>query len=417
MTTRWDVIVVGAGLAGLTAGATAARAGARTLVLDTARGGGRARTLEKDGFVFNHGAHALYLGGEAARVLRGLGIEPRGAKPPLERYRLLAGGELHQMPAGPSSLLRTSALGPRSKAKLSKLLALLPRLDGEAVGGMSVDDWIASHDLRPDATAVLRALVRIGTYGDDLSTLSAQVAVLQLQRAAAKGVLYLDGGWAQLIDGLGAQVEVRARAAVRSVRDDGGRVAVATGDDELFARAVVLAPGTPAAVVGLLDHDPGWGDLGPAVTAACLDVASRRIPTPGYVLGADEPVYGTTQAPPAQQAPDGSAVVSVIRYGARTPGEDRPQLEGWLDHVGVRADDIVHSRFLARLTVTGAAPLARLGGLAGRPAITAVGMRNVYVAGDWVGAHGALADTSFASGHAAGLAAARAAERSATMVA
>lgn len=417
MTTTWDVIVVGGGLAGLTAGATAARAGARTLVLDTARAGGRARTAEKEGFVFNHGAHALYRGGEAFEVLHKLGIDPVGAEPPLAKYKLLVDGELHQMPAGAGSLLRTSALGSRSKAKLSKLLAFLPRLDPEAVAGMSVDEWVASHDLRPDGEGVLKALIRIGTYGDDFATLSAQVAVMQLQRGASKGVLYLDGGWAQLIDGLRAQVEVRTRTAVRSVRDDSGHVVVSTDDEQFRARSVVLAPGTPAAVAGLLDHDPGWGDLGPAVTAACLDVASRRVPTPGYVLGVDEPVYGTTQSPPARQAPDGAAVVSVIRYGARSADQDRPQLEGWLDHVGVRHQDIVHSRFLARLAVTGAAPLARLGGLSGRPAITAAGLRNVFLAGDWVGARGALADASFASGHAAGLAAVRASQRSATMVA
>ena len=417
MTTTWDVIVVGGGLAGLTAGATAARAGARTLVLDTTRAGGRARTAEKDGFVFNHGAHALYRGGEAFEVLRKLGVDPAGGEPPLAKYKVLIDGELHQMPAGASSLVRTGALGSRSKAKLSKLLAFLPRLDPASVAGMSVDDWVASHDLRADGEGVLKALIRIGTYGDDFSTLSAQVAVMQLQRGAAAGVLYLDGGWAQLIDGLRSQVEVRTRTAVRSVRDDSGHVLVSTDDEQFRARSVVLAPGTPAAVAGLLDHAPAWGDLGPAVTAACLDVASRRVPTPGYVLGVDDPVYGPTQSPPARQAPDGGAVVSVIRYGARSADQDRPQLEGWLDHVGVHHDDIVHSRFLARLTVTGAAPLARLGGLSGRPAITAAGLRNVFLAGDWVGAHGALADASFASGHAAGLAAVRASQRSATMVA
>jgi hypothetical protein len=83
----------------------------------------------------------------------------------------------------------------------------------------------------------------------------------------------------------------------------------------------------------------------------------------------------------------------------------------------VRPDDIVHSRLLASLTVTATAPLARLGGLAGRPAITATCMRNVFLAGDWVGREGFLSDASFASGHAAGLAAARASEGSATMAA
>jgi thioredoxin reductase len=65
----------------------------------------------------------------------------------------------------------------------------------------------------------------------------------------------------------------------------------------------------------------------------------------------------------------------------------------------------------------GAAPLARRGGLAGRPSITDTGIDGVFLAGDWVGRQGHLADAAFASGEAAGRAAAqRAAARRATMV-
>jgi phytoene dehydrogenase-like protein len=69
----FDVVVVGAGLAGMAAGATAARAGRRVLIVDGHAAGGR------NGFRFNHGAHALYLGGHAERVLRdlGVGVPPR----------------------------------------------------------------------------------------------------------------------------------------------------------------------------------------------------------------------------------------------------------------------------------------------------------------------------------------------------
>jgi flavin-dependent dehydrogenase len=70
MRADWDVIVIGAGLAGLAAGATAARAGSATLVLEAHLPGGRARVTTKDGFVFNRGIHALYQGGAEREVLR-----------------------------------------------------------------------------------------------------------------------------------------------------------------------------------------------------------------------------------------------------------------------------------------------------------------------------------------------------------
>ena len=403
-TTVKDVVVIGAGLAGLAAAATASAEGASVLVLEAHQPGGRARVTERHGFTLNHGAHALYLGGEAAAVLRRLGVQPQGSPPPLGRYQLLIDGSPHRMPAGPTSLLRTTALGARSKAALARLLARLPRLDPAAYASVTVEDWLAEHDLRDDAVPVLRALVRIGTYSTALDELSAGAAIQQLQRSVAKGVLYLDGGWSQLIDGLRRQVEVRTGAPVRAITDaSGAGVEVRTIDGEVIAaRQVVLAAGPPAACAALLPAAPDWGDLGDPVTASCLDLGVRGVPSPGYVLGVDDPVYGTTQSPPARQAPEGDSVVAVIRYGARSAEEDRPQLEAWLPHLGVRPEDVVVSRFLARMTVAGATPRAANGGLAGRPPITATGVPGVLLAGDWVGPEGMLADAALASGHAAG---------------
>jgi phytoene dehydrogenase-like protein len=411
MTTTWDVIVVGGGIAGLTAGATASQAGASALVLEAHQPGGRARTIERDGFVFNMGGHALYVGGEGYRVLNSLGIPPKGAAPPLNRYKLLMDGHLHQMPVGPTSLLRTSALGKRSKASLGKLLAMLPRFKARDYAGESAEEFMARFDLRGDALRVLRAITRIATYGPDFHDLSAEAAITQLQRGAAKGVLYLDGGWATFMDALRAQTEVRSNTTARSVDATAGGASVTTDDGVLHARAVVIATGAPATSAALLPSRPKWGDIGAPLTAAALDVAVRGVPSPGYVLGVDDAVYATTQSPPARQAPAGDSVVAVIRYGATSAADDRPLMEAYLRRAGVRDDAVVSSRFLANMTVTAAIPRAGNGGFEGRPAIDATGLPNVYLAGDWVGRHGFLADASFASGHAAALAAVRSTAR------
>lgn len=301
MTTKtYDVIVVGGGLAGLAAGATAAKAGATTLVLEGHGLGGRARCVERDGFVFNMGAHALYMGSAGLPVLHALGIRPQGAKPPLERYRALRGGELFTLPVGPGSLVKTKLLGARDKAQFSKVMLSVPRVDPRTVAGLSTADWISGFDLRPSVRAVVEALVRIGSYAGDFDNMSADAAVTQLKAGADKGVIYVDGGWDQLTRALAGLVEVRSGSAVVAVDAAAGRVEVKTEGETLVAKSVVLAAGPPAATRALLPADPGWGDLGEPVTAACLDVAARRVPTPGYVLGIDEPLYGTTQSPPAR---------------------------------------------------------------------------------------------------------------------
>ena len=64
-------IVVGGGLAGLTAAATLARGGHAVTVLEGAQHvGGRARSRNKDGFDINIGPHALYRAGGGLAVLR-----------------------------------------------------------------------------------------------------------------------------------------------------------------------------------------------------------------------------------------------------------------------------------------------------------------------------------------------------------
>jgi phytoene dehydrogenase-like protein len=398
----WDVIVVGAGLAGLTAGAAATKAGSTTLVLDAHVPGGRARVNKTDGFVFNRGGHALYKGGAGWEVLRSLGIEPQGSSPPLERYQALADGELHLLPTSPDTLRRTRLLGQKDKEAFAEFQARLPLLCPQRHANVSVSQWIGAAGLEPAAAAAVTALVRLTTYASDMNTFAADAAIGQLQRASG-GVLYVHEGWAQLVTQLAALCQVRAGIKVTGVAAAAGRIEVATSDCQLTARSVIVAVGRPAAAVRLLPADPGWGDLGPEVTAACLDAGLRRVPDPGYVLGIDAPVYASVQSPPARQAPPGQAVVAAVRYGATEAKPDRALLQAHLARAGVRDEDVVNSRFLARMVVAGAAPIAARGGLGGRPAADATGLPGVYLAGDWVGPTGLLADAALASGQAAAL--------------
>jgi phytoene dehydrogenase-like protein len=407
MKADWDVIVIGAGLAGLAAGATATKAGSTTLVLEAHLPGGRARVTERDGFVFNRGLHALYRGGAGWEVLRSLGIEPQGSSPPLGRYQALAGGELHLLPTSPDSLRRTTLLGRKDKEAFAALLARLPLLHAERHAGASVSQWIDGAGFGPAAGAAIKALVRLTTYASDADTFAADAAIAQLQRAAS-GVLYLDGGWAQLIARLAALTRVRTGIKVTGIASAAGLVEVATSNGPLVAHSVIIAVGRPAAAIRLLPADPGWGDIGPEVTAACLDAGLLRVPDPGYVLGIDAPVFATVESPPARQAPAGQAVAAAVRYGATEAKADRAVLQAHLARAGVREEDVATSRFLARMVVAGAAPIAARGGFGGRPAVDATGLPGVYLAGDWVGPTGLIGDAALASGQVAAFRAAQA---------
>jgi phytoene dehydrogenase-like protein len=405
-----DLVVVGAGLAGLTAAAVAARRGLRVQVLDTRSPGGRARTDEREGFKLNQGAHALYRGGEARAALARLGIRPTGGPPATDRGRLLHDGTLHPLPGKPIALLRSKLLSPRSKVQVAKLLGTLPRVDASRLAGISGAAWLDDAGLRPDARALVETIIHVATYCHDLTGLSADAMVRQLQRALGDGVDYLDGGWSTLVRALtdtatAAGASVWTGDAVQHITGSAGRWEVATPDGTLTTRAVVIAVGGPAATRSLLPDDPGWGELGPDSEVACLDLGLRRLIDPPVVFSVDQPLYLSTHCPPADLAPEGQSVVQLMRYGVRSSTEDRADLWALASAAGIREDDVVTSRFLHRMVANHALP--RPGsGLAGRPAVTVASSPGLFVAGDWVGPTGLLADAAVSSGEAAARAAA-----------
>jgi hypothetical protein len=151
----------------------------------------------------------------------------------------------------------------------------------------------------------------------------------------------------------------------------------------------------------VLQDPPGWGPVGPPTTVACLDLGLRQAPSKKVLFGVGEPLYLSTHAPAADLAPSGRAVVHLMRYGARDATSDRSQLWALARAAGISEDDVIEQRFLARMIVTSAIPVPG-SGLAGRPRVDSAGLDGVYVAGDWVGPEGLLADATLASGSAAG---------------
>jgi phytoene dehydrogenase-like protein len=414
---RADVVVVGAGLAGLTAGAVAARSGARAVVLDAHEPGGRAavRRVPLDGLagdaVFNGGPRALYLGGAGRAVLDRLGVAATGKKPPTKGSGALVDGRLDVLPTGAGSLLRSGIVSRAAKPRLTAVLGAI--LTGRVAPGrvdQSATEWILDaahgHDDVADAVA---ALFRVATYTADLDLLSADAAVPHVVHAIGKGVRYLDGGFQQLVDGLAARgrpagmtVHGRAPVAALELRPDGAWTVRRRDGRELVASAVVVAAGGPAVASALLDRPDLVDRVGPAVTAACLELAvAGPVPT-RFVLGIDEPLYLSEHAPPAYLAPEGVRIVHVARYGATSADADRTRLGELAELAGIRDVDVVARRFLSRMVVQTGLPSIATGGLAGRPAV-AVGERpGAFLAGDWVGPVGLLADAALASGESAG---------------
>jgi phytoene dehydrogenase-like protein len=266
---------------------------------------------------------------------------------------------------------------------------------------------------------VALALIRSTTYSDEPDCVSAAAAVEQLKLSLMGSVLYIHHGWGALVGALkdaavsnGATIVTGQ--SVASVNVNGTRAATVTlaGGTVVPCGAVIVATGPRQADRLLGDRLPPLCSASP-ICVATLDVALRHLPSRRtiFAMGIDDPICFSADSAIARVAPTSGAVVHVAKYlrsGARGTTDDERQLERALDLLqpGWR-DVVVHRRFLSSVVVSHALVSAEAGGFAGRPSGRLPDIDNVFLAGDWVGPTGQLADASVSSG----MRAARAVER------
>jgi len=409
-----DVVVVGGGLAGLTAACYLAREGAAVTVLEKSAGlGGRSATRELDGFLFNLGLHALYTGGATSRVLTELGVHyDHGV--PVDVFVLHDQG-VSAFPTDPAGLLRADFLNARDKLALVRFFATLAAAKPRRLAGTSVRGWLDAKVHSPRLRALLAAWARTFVYSAALDLVSAEVFVDKFQRTLKHPVHYIDGGWQVLVDGLravaeGTGVRIRSATPAEAIELAAGRaVGVRLRDGSTLPASAVVIATAPRDAGGLL-HAGGCDGLAVALDRlvpariACLDVALARLPVPAHpvVLDLTRPRFISAQSAYARVAPDGAALIGSFKQldprTASDPSADERDLEGLLDAAqpGWR-DVVVRRQFLPSIEAVGALPMAATMGFAGRPAGRVPDAAGVYLAGDWVGPEGYLADASTAS--------------------
>jgi phytoene dehydrogenase-like protein len=405
------VVIVGGGLSGLAAAVQLGRFGVPTIVFDQANDlGGRAMTEVRNGFYLNCGPHRLYERGAAVKALRELGIEidgaPRGPNGGFAVWR----GRKYTMPVGPCSLLTTGLFGACAKREVGRLMSALPALGLDTLQQISIAEWVRRHLRDPNVIELVLALVRYTTYSDDLDRLSASAALEQLRLSVSSAVLYVHNGWGTLVRTLqraavstGTEIVSGRRVVSVSVVD--GLAAGVTLEDGALVRssAVIVATGPQAArrlVAGAAELETPAD----AIRVAALDVALSRLPDERavFAVGVDESWCFSADSAIARVAPESGAVVHLAKYlRAGTPGTpaDERQLERALDLLqpGWR-ESVVYRRFLPAVVVSHALVSAATGGFTGRHSGRLPGIANVFLAGDWVGPTGQLADACVASG-------------------
>ena len=414
---NFDAVIIGGGMAGLAAATFLGRQGKSVRLIEQSHElGGRARTRERDGFYLNLGPHALYRSGHGIKILKELGVEPRGRVPSVSGAFAVKGGVKHTFPAGIVSLLTTGLFGLAAKMEAGRLLASLPKIDGDKLMTMSAREWVDGHISHPEVRELILATFRVATYTNAPELMSAGAAIEQLKMALATNVLYLDGGWQTLVEGMiraakRAGVVIEMGVKVETVERDGeGAVsAVRLADAHIYRAPIVVIASSPQVAAGLVDGGERsvlakWADEAIPVKAACLDVALSRLPVSKatFALGMDKPHYLSVHSAAARLAPEGCALIHAAKYlppdHGDSPESVERELEQLLDIVQPGWREVVtYRRFLPDMVVMNAIATARGEGTKGRPGPQVEGVPGLFVVGDWVGKDGLLADASLAS--------------------
>jgi phytoene dehydrogenase-like protein len=382
-------VVIGGGIAGLTAANALANTGAKVTIFEQARElGGRAQTRQVSDYFLNLGPHALYAGGVAARTFAEWDVHFSGANPTEEvkglRAVLVRGDVLFPAVKGFGSILASRLFSFREKLELARLFASFREVDADT--SENLRQWLDERVRSERVREFIQVAIRTATYAVAFDYLSARSALQQLSLALKPGVIYLDGGWQTLVDGLtrravsrGVQIRTGVRlTSLSTVSADG--IILATDPETVEQLTGVTLPPRKAIYAASLD--------------LCLSGLPAGAPTAAFAL--DRPLYYSVHSAVARLAPPGEAVVHVMKYlqeESSEPASVRAELEQYADLLmpGWRTN-LKKARYVPNLRVSASIP-----GTQGRADVLLPNTGGLAIAGDWVGPEGMLADAAVSS--------------------
>ncbi len=280
-----EVLVVGAGIAGLAAARDLAAAGVRPLVVDAnPHPGGVMQTVVADGYRMEAGPNTFQARAPLCAFADRHGLWPALAlaAPESRRRSVFRNGRLVELPHGPLGAVSTALLSTGAKLRI---LAEPFTRQGDPTGE-SVYDFVARR-LGPEVATELVGAFLTGVYAGDERELGIEAvfpALAELERSHGSlvrgglaralgsrdpGARGKRGSWSSP-DGLGALAErlaaglpepVRTEVSVKALSRDAGGWHADLGDEAVRARQVVIAAPAYAAANLLAPVDAVLGEL------------------------------------------------------------------------------------------------------------------------------------------------------------
>ncbi|PFH85714.1 NAD(P)/FAD-dependent oxidoreductase [Bacillus sp. AFS088145] len=407
---KWDVTVLGGGIAGLTAAIYLAQAGKKVLLLDKAsKLGGRGISNTIGDAHLNLGAHALYT--NCIDILNEVGVTVSGKLPKLSGAFIL-GDQSNQMKIIEAfNLFLGNHLKWKEKMEFIRFYRHIRKMDLDEINHISLEEFLNSKLTSRRVKNLILAFIRVSTFTSNSELISARVAIGQLRSAK---VLYINEGWQSIVNDLIKKanqlgVTIQNSTVVSKITGSYPNINLILKNDTRINTSCLLSTINPIDLVKLIDEPISDSFLQKCnqmipVKAACLDLVMKGLPNPklNFALGVDQPWYFSNHSSVAKLSnKEGEIVVHLMKYlnsvNETDSRKDEEELESLLDLLqpGWR-DYVISRRYLPKLIVSNdiKKPFHKLDNHLSN---SDIGLEGIYIAGDWVGETELLLNASLTS--------------------
>ncbi|HUT54969.1 MAG TPA: FAD-dependent oxidoreductase [bacterium] len=414
-----DVLIVGAGLAGLSAAALLSADGVEVVVVEEDLDvGGKLRAMEREGFVMDGGLHCFHYGdsGPLGELDRRLGLGLTHLASPNASYILRGKNRLPVPPGAETDTHDVPGFTENEAARIRAWFGKLMEADPEEWRKKSVAEFDAASGFAADelVNAYAGALC-LTVLGRHPSEVNAGLIISHGQAVGHPGfhVSVIAGGAGRLVRALAAKigkdharVVLGSRVSQISVDAAANTVTGVTATSEEFAPAAVIYAGPAQKLPGLLPKEKSLAPLlrkckkQEPISGIALEMglASRVCEIRGVMIDPEEAVIGRfpSNLDPSL-APEGAQLSSWLML---VPPEDLADVKTASSHIR-RLKRLVARHFpeieaqtkWERLRVipiiASAAPLPSQPADK-RPAVQAKPLSNLFLAGDGAAGKGLL---------------------------
>jgi 15-cis-phytoene desaturase len=415
-----DVLIVGGGLAGLSAAALLAKQGKKVTLIERGQIGGRAVTLNLKGFSFNFGAHAIY--GRDTSILHqfqkelSLDIDWRDFSPDKAKYDI--GHTLTDVPANIKGLFLTKILKGADKLKFTfEVFKTMISIE-KGKEHQSISQWMEEQNLSEEVKKMMLTLASSNFFTSTPENIPSTVFFDYYRRLfkTNKPVAYIGGGWQALINQFVKIIEenngtIYTKMKAENVLVEENQLKAVVGKDKVFYADEFIFAVPPSELAKLFSetklnyyfqhyaqYDPNY--------VFVYDIGLReRIDVPyTYVYDQKNKLFITDISYYDETCvPEGGQLLQAIAYMKKEDIGNKEAAASYQENIENMYDKHFHG-WRDQLVVPRVSKRAIAQEISWtmhqKPLpVNVPDMRNVFFAGDWCEGKGQLSELSFTSAY------------------